>query len=194
MDDELDTAAAVKITVTAEDGTQDVETVFLTKGDAEETPSEIVSFATAFVQDRGRQDPQMPKQSRLPMTTAPPRTWPVDWDDITADMVANPGIFKVEGTVAGTAIKAEAFVQVVKAEDVADIRDLLQETYNFALNLSTDGVTDSAKAFFEKAMTQAKAALDNPDATQEELTTAWVPAGRHLGPGLVQADKRISAC
>ena len=33
VDGELDTAAAVKITVTAEDGTKAVETVFLTKGE-----------------------------------------------------------------------------------------------------------------------------------------------------------------
>ena len=190
MDDELDTAAAVKITVTAEDGTQDVETVFLTKGDAEETPSEIVSFATAFVKTEEGKIPQMPETVKATYDDGSAKDVAVDWDDITADMVANPGIFKVEGTVAGTAIKAEAFVQVVKAEDVADIRDLLQETYNFALNLSTDGVTDSAKAFFEKAKAQAKAALDNPDATQEELTAAWDTLLEGIwGLGLYQADK-----
>ena len=89
----------------------------------------------------------------------------VDWAEITGEMVANPGVFKVEGTVAGTAIKAEAFIQVVAAGNVEDIRGLLQETYSFALNLRTDGVTDSAKAFFEKAKAKAKAALDNPAAT-----------------------------
>ena len=49
VDGELDTAAAVKITVTAEDGTKAVETVFLTKGEPGESTAEIVSFATTFV-------------------------------------------------------------------------------------------------------------------------------------------------
>ena len=51
-------------------------------------------------------------------------------------------------------------------------------------------MTDSAKAFFEKAMTQAKAALDKSDATQEELTTAWDTLLEGIwGLGLYQADK-----
>lgn len=190
VDDELDTAAAVKITVTAEDGTQDVETVFLTKGEAEEAPSEIVSFATAYVKTEEGTLPQMPETVEATYDDGSTKDVAVDWDDVTAEMVANPGIFKVEGTVAGTAIKAEAFVQVVKVEDAADIRDLLQETYNFALNLSTDGVTDSAKAFFEKALAGAEAALENPDSTQEELATAWDTLLEGIwGLGLYQADK-----
>ena len=189
-DDELNTAAAVKITVTAEDGTQETKTVFLTKGEAEEAPSEIVSFATAYVKTEEGKLPQMPDTVEATYDDGSVLNVAVDWDDISADMVANPGIFKVEGTVAGTALKAKAFVQVVNAEDTADVRDLLQETYRFALSLSTDGVTDSAKAFFEKAKEQAKTALDNPDATQEELTAAWDTLLEGIwGLGLYQADK-----
>lgn len=189
-DGELDTAAAVKIMVTAEDDTQNVETVFLTKGEAGETPSKIVSFATAYVKTEEDKLPQMPETVKATYDDSSTKDVAVDWDDITAEMVATPGIFKVEGTVAGTPLKVQAFVQVVNADDVADVRGLLQETYNFALNLSTDGVTDSAKAFFEKAMAQAKAALDNPDTTQEELTAAWDTLLQGIwGLGLYQANK-----
>ncbi len=51
-------------------------------------------------------------------------------------------------------------------------------------------MTDSAKAFFEKALAGAEAALENPDATQEELTTAWDTLLEGIwGLGLYQADK-----
>lgn len=61
VDGELDTAAAVKITVTAEDGTKAVETVFLTKGEPGESTAEIVSFATTFVKTEEGKLPQMPE-------------------------------------------------------------------------------------------------------------------------------------
>ena len=190
VDGELDTAAAVKITVTAEDGTKAVETVFLTKGKAGESTEEIVSFAPTFVKTEEGKLPQMPETVEANYENGSVKDVAVDWEEIKADMVANPGIFKVEGMVAGTAVKAEAFIQVVKAEDTADVRDLLQETYNFALNLSTDGVTDSAKAFFEKAKERAKTALNNPNATQDELTAVWDTLLEGIwGLGLSQADK-----
>lgn len=190
VDGELDTAAAVKITVTAEDGTKAVETVFLTKGEPGESTAEIVSFATTFVKTEEGKLPQMPETVEATYDDGSVKTVAVDWAEITGEMVANPGVFKVEGTVAGTAIKAEAFIQVVAAGNVEDIRGLLQETYSFALNLRTDGVTDSAKAFFEKAKAKAKAALDNPAATQDELTAAWDTLLEGIwGLGLYQADK-----
>ncbi len=52
-------------------------------------------------------------------------------------------------------------------------KTLLQKTYDYALTLSTEGVTDSAKAYFEKAVAEAKAVLDDANATQEEVNTAW---------------------
>ena len=39
-------------------------------------------------------------------------------------------------------------------------KTLLQKTYDYALTLSTEGVTDSAKAYFEKVLAEAKAVLD----------------------------------
>ena len=44
---------------------------------------------------------------------------------------------------------------------------LLQKTYDYAVTLSTEGVTDSAKAAFETALAEAKAVLDNPNATDK---------------------------
>lgn len=52
-------------------------------------------------------------------------------------------------------------------------KTLLQATYDYALTLSTQGVTDAAKEAFETALANAKAVLDNPNATQDEINAAW---------------------
>ncbi len=68
-------------------------------------------------------------------------------------------------------------------------KTLLQKTYDYALTLSTDGVTDSAKAFFEKALANAKAVLDNEAATQDEVNTAWDNLLEGVwGLGIVKGD------
>ncbi len=82
-----------------------------------------------------------------------------------------------DGTANGTAIDLlEIAVNGVYKEPVEPEKvdkTLLQKTYDYALTLSTDGVTDSAKAFFEKVLAEAKAVLDDANATQEEVNTAW---------------------
>ena len=50
---------------------------------------------------------------------------------------------------------------------------LLQATYDYAVTLDTTGVVDSAVAIFQKALDEAKTVLDDPNATQEQVNTAW---------------------
>ena len=50
---------------------------------------------------------------------------------------------------------------------------LLQATYDYAVTLDTTGVVDSAVAIFQKALDEAKTVLDDPNATQEQVDTAW---------------------
>ena len=77
-------------------------------------------------------------------------------------------------------------------EYVAPNKTLLQKTYDYALTLSTEGVTDSAKSYFEKAVAEAKAVLDDAKATQEEVNTAWDNLLDGIwGLGLVQGDKTL---
>ena len=52
-------------------------------------------------------------------------------------------------------------------------KTLLQKTYDYALTLDTEGVVESAVELFEKAKANAKAVLDDPNATQEEVDAAW---------------------
>ena len=69
-------------------------------------------------------------------------------------------------------------------------KTLLQKTYDYAVTLSTDGVTDTAKKAFETALEHAKVVLDNTEATQAEVDAAWDALLEGIwGLGLVQGDK-----
>ena len=69
-------------------------------------------------------------------------------------------------------------------------KTLLQKTYDYAVTLSTEGVTDTAKKAFETALENAKAVLDNTKATQAEVDAAWDALLEGIwGLGLVQGDK-----
>ena len=99
----------------------------------------------------------------------------------------------------------KAAVLVVRATSVADpsksgvsyvtvtpSKSILRTTYEYALTLSTEGVVDSAVKYFEDAKTAAKAVLDNPDATAEEIDTAWDNLLEGIwGLGLTQGDKTV---
>ena len=77
-------------------------------------------------------------------------------------------------------------------EYVAPNKTLLQKTYDYALTLSTEGVTDSAKKYFEDAVAAAEAVLNDAKATQEEVNTAWDNLLEGIwGLGLVQGDKTM---
>ncbi len=67
---------------------------------------------------------------------------------------------------------------------------LLQQTYDYAVNLSTEGVTASAKAYFEKVLGEAKAVLDDEKAAQTEVNKAWDNLLEGIwGLGLYEGDK-----
>ena len=69
---------------------------------------------------------------------------------------------------------------------------LLQKTYEYALTLSTEGVTDSAKAAYEAAVANAKTVLDDANATQDEINAAWDALLKGIwGLGLTQGDKTM---
>ena len=71
-------------------------------------------------------------------------------------------------------------------------KTLLQKTYDYAVTLSTDGVTDAAKAAFEEALTNAKAVLADDKATQEEVNAAWDALLEGIWSlGLTQGDKTM---
>ena len=69
---------------------------------------------------------------------------------------------------------------------------LLQATYDYAVTLDTTGVVDSAVAIFQKALDEAKTVLDDPNATQEQVNTAWDNLLTGIWSlGLKQGDKTI---
>ena len=69
---------------------------------------------------------------------------------------------------------------------------LLQATYDYAVTLDTTGVVDSAVAIFQKALDEAKTVLDDPNATQEQVNTAWDNLLTGIWSlGLKQGDKTM---
>lgn len=98
----------------------------------------------------------------------------------------------------GTAEEIKAAIKDIKEalagleEYVAPDKTLLQKTYDYALTLSTEGVTDSAKKFFTDALAAAQAVLDDNKATQQEVDTAWDNLLNGIwGLGLTQGDKTL---
>ena len=77
-------------------------------------------------------------------------------------------------------------------ESASANKALLQATYDYAVNLDTTGVAQAAVDAFQKAMDEAKAVLDNPNATQDEVNTAWDNLLEGIwGLGLKQGDKTM---
>ena len=71
-------------------------------------------------------------------------------------------------------------------------KTLLEKTVAYAENLSTEGVTDTAKKAFEDALANAKAVLDDKNATQEQVNDAWDNLLTGIwGLGLTQGDKTV---
>ena len=77
-------------------------------------------------------------------------------------------------------------------ESASANKALLQATYDYAVNLDTTGVVQAAVDAFQKALTEAKAVLDDPNATQEQVNTAWDNLLEGIwGLGLKQGDKTM---
>ena len=104
----------------------------------------------------------------------------------------------VTGVATGTAtitatvgeLTATCTVTVVPKETAN--KTLLQKTYDYALTLSTDEVTDTAKAAFEAALANAKKVLEDETATQAQVNAAWDALLEGIwGLGLVQGDKTM---
>ena len=85
-----------------------------------------------------------------------------------------------------------------EVKDLVDVdsepanKTLLEKTIAYAKGLDTTGVTDSAKAAFEKALAEAKAVMADANATQAEVNTAWNNLLEGIwGLGLTQGDKTM---
>ncbi len=120
----------------------------------------------------------------------------VTWNTIDKADVAVPGTLAVEGVITGTDIKVSAKVTITEnesPEEPSKLLGLLEQVYNKAKDLSTDGVVDSAVAFFEKALAEAKDILDNrPEASDEEITAAIEKLFDAVhGLGLKKGDKTM---
>ena len=85
------------------------------------------------------------------------------WYNLSDEKVSDQATYTVE---AQTSLTLVARFREDSGTETAN-KVLLQKTYDYAVTLSTEGVTDSAKAAFETALAEAKAVLDNPNATDK---------------------------
>lgn len=83
--------------------------------------------------------------------------------------IETTGTCNPEGT--NTFIEVYHFNVEAESPKAVDVQSL-QETYDYALTLSTDGVSEDLKEKLENAMANAKAILDNAKAEQEEVDAA----------------------
>ena len=119
---------------------------------------------------------------------------------------SQPDVVEVDQSGMITAVRAGKAVVTVTTRDggftasstitveapMAANKTLLQKTYDYALTLSTDGVTDAAKKAFETALENAEAVLADDKATQEEVNAAWDALLEGIwGLGLTQGDKTM---
>lgn len=120
--------------------------------------------------------------------------FPVKWD--AGDYNGNQeGTYAINGTlelpegIVNTENLA-ATVQVVVGAPITN-KESLQEIYNYALTLNTEGVIDSAKEYFEKVLEEAEQVLEKEDATQDEIDAALDNLQKGIqGLEIKQADKR----
>ena len=124
--------------------------------------------------------------------------WTISGNSSEETLITNGQLFlgtdetATEMTVTATSVEnPDCFGTAKVIVDRANMT-LLQKTYDYAKNLSTEGVTDSAKAYFEKVLAEAEAVLNNAAATQEEVDTAWNNLLEGIwGLGIVQGDKTM---
>ena len=122
------------------------------------------------------------------------RTWNQDgataslsaWEATLLDAPA--GISVSTGDMDATVLP-EASAVTPAAPSKVD-KTLLEKTIAYAKGLDTTGVTDSAKAAFEKALANAEAVLADDNATQDEVNAAWDNLLTGIwGLGLTQGNK-----
>ena len=189
-------ASSIKITIDpevkfhyngSERGFAEVQ-VFTAKKEAKE----IEAVNRVYVETEAGLLPELPGKATAVYSDLTIGEVEVAWDAVTEDMVAEEGIVTVEGSIAGTAVKARASINVLPATIVDSNKTLLKKTYEYAITLDTKGVVESAVKFFEDAKAEAKTVLENPRATQEEVNAAWnrLVDGIH-GLGLYQGDKTM---
>ena len=124
--------------------------------------------------------------------------WTISGNSSEETLITNGQLFlgtdetATEMTVTATSVEnPDCFGTAKVIVDRANMT-LLQKTYDYAKNLSTEGVTDSAKAYFEKVLAEAEAVLNNAAASQEEVDTAWNNLLEGIwGLGIVQGDKTM---
>ncbi len=116
----------------------------------------------------------------------------ISFKELSSSVYAEEGTVIAVGTVDGYEQEVIQLVELKSDETSTVNKTLLQKTYDYALTLDTEGVVESAVKLFEQAKANAKAVLDDPNATQEEVNAAWDELLEGIWSlGLTQGDKTM---
>ncbi len=125
-------------------------------------------------------------------------TWSISGNTSEETLIENGQLFlgtdetATEMTVTATSNEDPDCMGTAKVIVVRSNKTLLQKTVDYANTLSTEGVTDSAKAYFEKVLAEAEAVLADGLAEQAAVDQAWDNLLEGIwGLGLVQGDKTM---
>ena len=125
-------------------------------------------------------------------------TWTISGNSSEETLITNGQLFlgtdetATEMTVTATSNENPDSMGTAKVIVVRSNKTLLQKTYDYAKNLSTEGVTDSAKAYFEKVLAEAEAVLNDGLADQETVNQAWDNLLEGIWRlGITQGDKTM---
>lgn len=136
-----------------------------------ETSSEtkIEAVQPVYVETKAGTVPELPETVTAVYSDTTTGEVEVTWEEITEDMVSEPGIVMVEGSITGTEKKAKAWITVTS---VPANKYLLEKTYEYALEQDIDNLIDTVKAYYEEALSQGKDVLLDTNATQAEVDAA----------------------
>ena len=180
-----------------EDETSSAIVVTATKKGTELSYSTTVTL-TAAAETEALSMKTMPQANAAPQSEEVSQevTWTVEGATSVHTRIDADGNLTIGGdeTAEVLTVRATSVADPSKSDTatvvVTPSKELLRQTYEYAQTLSTEGVVDSAVEIFENAMANAKAVLDNPDATVEEIYDAWNDLLEGIASlGLKQGDK-----
>ena len=182
-----------------EDETSSAIVVTATKKGTELSYSTTVTL-TAAAETEALSMKTMPQANAAPQSEEVSQevTWTVEGATSVHTRIDADGNLTIGGdeTAEVLTVRATSVADPSKSDTatvvVTPSKELLRQTYEYAQTLSTEGVVDSAVEIFENAMANAKAVLDNPDATVEEIYDAWNDLLEGIASlGLKQGDKAM---
>ena len=141
---------------------------------AEESANKVESFQPVTVETTEGVVPELPETVTAIYTDLTSKEVEVKWEAVTEDMVSQAGTVVVEGTVAGTEMKATATIIVSEAEqkpvDKSQLNLLIEKAEEMVKN--ADKYVETNWQQLVDALAEAKKVMENGEAQEEDVEAA----------------------